>query len=116
MSKSCLYKVHQRLIENMNLPENWKEEIDEDPEILYRQAVTTNEVLLKLAKKMHSPGVSSSLSNGISITRVVSSSVYLATSHGLTDSSLWYDMVAESNKKILRTSESCSPLLLTLKK
>lgn len=84
-------KRHARLIENMALPSDWSQEIDRSPEVLYRKSKNSNEVLLKLAKKLHAPGVSTSLSKGVNVSRKVASSVYITSKHVLSESSLWYE-------------------------
>ncbi|API68892.1 RNA-dependent RNA polymerase [Tapara virus] len=65
-----------RLRSRLNIPVDWIEQINEQPEILYRAPRTGNEILLRIAEKVHSPGVVSSLSNGNSVCRVMASSVY----------------------------------------
>ncbi|QNJ99600.1 RNA-dependent RNA polymerase [Embossos virus] len=60
----------------LNIPEDWSDQIDKNPEVLYRAPHTGIEVLLRIAEKLHSPGVVSSLSSGNSVCRVMASSVY----------------------------------------
>lgn len=84
-------RKHARLIERLDLPYNWIEQFNENPELLYRKSENSKEVLLKFAKKMHSPGISAALASGVNIARIVASSVYIASMHVLSESSLWYD-------------------------
>nr|USH08439.1 RNA-dependent RNA polymerase [Severe fever with thrombocytopenia syndrome virus] len=74
-------KKYQALLNRMGLPEDWVEQIDENPGVLYRRAANKKELLLKLAEKVHSPGVTSSLSKGHVVPRVVAAGVYLLSRH-----------------------------------
>ncbi|AII79371.1 RNA-dependent RNA-polymerase, partial [Komandory virus] len=78
-----------RLVDKLNLPDNWLELLDLYPEILYRRPLDGEEVKLKLAEKIHSPGVSNSLSKGNCIIRIISSSVYILSRATLTDGLAW---------------------------
>ncbi|QNJ99604.1 RNA-dependent RNA polymerase [Bogoria virus] len=71
-NKEKFKKMRKRL----NIPEDWSDQIDANPEVLYRAPRTGNEILLRVAEKLHSPGVVSSLSSGNSVCRVMASSVY----------------------------------------
>nr|ALR85718.1 RNA-dependent RNA polymerase [Toscana virus] len=66
----------KRLRNRLNIPETWKEMINESPEILYRAPQTGTEIMLRIAEKVHSPGVVSSLSTGNAVCKVMASSVY----------------------------------------
>nr|WPV62162.1 MAG: RNA-dependent RNA polymerase [Jingmen bat phenuivirus 2] len=74
-------KKYQKLLEKMGLPEDWIEQIDENPGILYRRPTNKDELILKLAEKVHSPGVTSSLSKGHVVPRVVAAGVYMLSRH-----------------------------------
>nr|UXL90855.1 MAG: RNA-dependent RNA polymerase [Alxa tick phlebovirus] len=69
-------KKYERLVESMDLPEDWIESINRNPIILYRAPQTGEEALLRICEKMNSPGIASSLSKGNVIPRVMASSVY----------------------------------------
>ncbi|QHW05228.1 RNA-dependent RNA polymerase [Elliovirales sp.] len=77
-------KKWERLVRALELPENWRDLIEEDPVILYRKAQTERDLELRLAEKMHSPGVCSSLSKGNAVTRIIAGSVYILTRNVLT--------------------------------
>ncbi|QNJ99608.1 RNA-dependent RNA polymerase [Kiborgoch virus] len=66
----------KRLRSRLSIPDNWKEMINEVPEILYRAPQTGKEIMLRIAEKVHSPGVVSSLSTGNAVCKVMASSVY----------------------------------------
>ncbi|AFH88995.1 polymerase [Punique virus] len=66
----------KRLRNRLNIPEDWREMINETPEILYRAPQTGTEIMLRIAEKVHSPGVVSSLSTGNAVCKVMASSVY----------------------------------------
>nr|BDX23343.1 RNA-dependent RNA polymerase [Okutama tick virus] len=86
-------------LEKMDLPEDYLEITDERPEILYERASTSEDVKLKVAEKMHSPGVTESLSSGNSVSRVVASSVYCLSQKVMTNSSEWLDVRNEVPEK-----------------
>nr|WAK75693.1 MAG: RNA-dependent RNA polymerase [Dabieshan tick virus] len=78
-------------IEKMGLPEDYLEVTDARPEVLYERATTAEEVKLKVAEKMHSPGVTESLSSGNSVNRVIAASVYCLSQRVMTNTSEWLD-------------------------
>ncbi|API68876.1 RNA-dependent RNA polymerase [Anhanga virus] len=65
-----------KLRERLNIPDDWVEQINQNPEILYRAPRTGKEILLRIAEKVHSPGVVSSLSTGNAVCKVMASAVY----------------------------------------
>ncbi|QBQ01754.1 RNA-dependent RNA polymerase [Mona Grita virus] len=69
-------KKFQKLRSRLNIPEDWVELINQNPEVLYRAPRTGDEILLRIAEKVHSPGVVSSLSTGNAVSKVMASSVY----------------------------------------
>ncbi|AKF42423.1 L protein [Campana virus] len=71
-SKQKFIKLRDRL----NIPENWLEMINNNPSVLYRAPRTGEEIILRIAEKVHSPGVVSSLSTGNAVAKVMASSVY----------------------------------------
>ncbi|AFH88999.1 polymerase [Saint-Floris virus] len=66
----------KRLRARLNIPEDWRERINEVPEILYRAPHSGEETVLRIAEKVHSPGVVSSLSTGNAVCKVMAASVY----------------------------------------
>ncbi|ABG56143.2 RNA-dependent RNA polymerase [Massilia virus] len=66
----------KKLRNRLNIPEDWREMINESPEVLYRAPQTGTEIMLRIAEKVHSPGVVSSLSTGNAVCKVMASSVY----------------------------------------
>jgi hypothetical protein len=75
----------QRMVDKMNLPIDWVEQIESDPSILLRSSENENDLRLKIAMKVHSPGVALSLSTGKEITRILSSAVYVLSSEVFSD-------------------------------
>ncbi|AGZ62535.1 polymerase [Salanga virus] len=71
-SKQKFIKLRNRL----NIPDDWTERINENPHVLYRAPRTGEEILLRIAEKVHSPGVVSSLSTGNAVCKVMASAVY----------------------------------------
>ncbi|AIU95032.1 RNA-dependent RNA polymerase [Silverwater virus] len=78
-------KKWERLAKKIVYDDDWLERIDENPFLLYRRPLTGDEVRLKLAVKIHSPGVASSLSKGNAVVRIIASSVYILTRSVLSD-------------------------------
>ncbi|WAK75658.1 MAG: RNA-dependent RNA polymerase [Bole Tick Virus 1] len=88
-----------------DVPEDWEDKMDAHPEMLYRQAKTTEEVKLKVAEKLHAPGVSASLSRGDQITKIISSSIYILSRNVVSEGTSWMDSkttVLGSKKPLLR--------------
>nr|DBA44215.1 TPA_asm: RNA-dependent RNA polymerase [Beidivirus atrichopogon] len=79
------------LLERMELPEEWDEEISKNPELLYRNAKDSFEFKVKCAAKMHSPGVAESLSTGNSTSRIMASSAYVLVSNVMKPMIDWTD-------------------------
>nr|ULT85600.1 RNA-dependent RNA polymerase [Catch-me-cave virus] len=94
-------KKWQRLVDKLGLPEDWLEQIDQNPEVIYRRPRDGDEVALRIAEKIHSPGVSNSLSKGNCIIRVISSSVYILSRNILSDGLAWLYEEEEVRKKPL---------------
>ncbi|ARF07706.1 polymerase [Uukuvirus hoplandense] len=70
-------KKWQALLDRLDVPSDWEAKQDANPECCYRRPRTGQEVLLKVAEKLHSPGVSSALTRGDHLTKIISSSVYI---------------------------------------
>ncbi|AEL29642.1 polymerase [Chagres virus] len=71
-SRQKFYRLRDRL----NIPSDWLEKINENPAVLYRAPQNGEEIQLRIAEKVHSPGVVSSLSSGNAVAKVMASSVY----------------------------------------
>nr|APG79349.1 RNA-dependent RNA polymerase [Wenling crustacean virus 7] len=78
-----------RMIERLNLPENWLTIINNNPWVLYKKPETRSELVLRIAAKIHSPGISESLSKGNAISRIMAASVYLISRNVVKDTSQW---------------------------
>nr|QKK82904.1 RNA-dependent RNA polymerase [Ronne virus] len=80
-----------KLIESLKLPKDWKETLDSYPEALYTTPRTKEDLILRIAVKMHSPGVIASLSMNDATVRIMAGSVYILIRHILTDLLSWYN-------------------------
>nr|WAD86921.1 polymerase [Arumowot virus]WAD86925.1 polymerase [Arumowot virus] len=69
-------KKFQKLRARLGIADDWVDQINRNPHILYRAPRTGEEILLRIAEKVHSPGVVSSLSTGNAVAKVMASSVY----------------------------------------
>nr|UYL95521.1 MAG: RNA-dependent RNA polymerase [Tongren Perib tick virus 2] len=78
-------KKWERLVQKVVSDDDWLSKIDENPFLLYRRPLNGGEVRLKLAVKIHSPGVASSLSKGNAVVRIIASSVYILSRSVLSD-------------------------------
>nr|AHK60947.1 RNA polymerase [Karimabad virus] len=81
-SKQKFEKLRARL----SIPEDWIERINEAPDVLYRAPRTGDEIILRIAEKVHSPGVVSSLSSGNAVCKVMASAVYFLSAAIFQDS------------------------------
>nr|AOE46766.1 RNA-dependent RNA polymerase [Phasivirus phasiense] len=79
------------LLERMNVDQEWREKIQMNPEILFRRALNPEEVRVKISQKMHSPGVSASLSKLNTIPRILAESAYVLKLQAVTSLSNWID-------------------------
>lgn len=80
----------KKIIERMELPEDWQELLDADPSLLFRRAQNVDEFKILCALKMHSPGVQESLSTGNITTRIMASSAYVALSTVMRSQGEWH--------------------------
>ncbi|AEL29670.1 polymerase [Odrenisrou virus] len=79
-------KKFQKLRSRLGIPDDWIDQINKIPHILYRAPRTGEEILLRIAEKVHSPGVVSSLSTGNAVAKVMASSVYFLSATIFEDS------------------------------
>ncbi|USL85427.1 MAG: RNA-dependent RNA polymerase [Dermacentor reticulatus uukuvirus] len=89
-----------RLLETMKVPADWEDQMDQSPDCCYRQPKTTEEVRLKVAEKLHAPGVSASLSRGDHISKIVASSVYILSRNVVCQGTSW--MTPDENSHLQR--------------
>ncbi|AEA30064.1 L protein [Turuna virus] len=98
-SKQKFFKLRDKL----NIPEDWIDQINENPSVLYRAPKTGEEVILRIAEKVHSPGVVSSLSTGNAVAKVISSSVYFLSAAIFQDSGKQeYSILDQSKYSLLQ--------------
>ncbi|AEL29649.1 polymerase [Sandfly fever Naples virus] len=93
-SKQKFIKLRSRL----DIPDDWIERINDNPSILYRAPRTGEEIKLRIAEKVHSPGVVSSLSTGNAVAKVMASSVYFLSASIFQDSGRQEFSVIEDSK------------------
>ncbi|AYA58157.1 RNA-dependent RNA polymerase [Bregalaka virus] len=79
-------KKFQKLRARLNIPDDWVEQINTIPQILYRAPRSGLEITLRIAEKVHSPGVVSSLSTGNAVAKVMASAVYFLSATIFEDS------------------------------
>nr|UUT42639.1 MAG: RNA-dependent RNA polymerase [Brown dog tick phlebovirus 1] len=82
-------KNWEAMVERCDVPDDWESQMDENPEMCYRQPKTTKEVKLKLAEKLHAPGVSASLSRGDQVIKIISSSIYILSRNVICEGTSW---------------------------
>nr|AKF42411.1 L protein [Punta Toro virus] len=87
-----------KLRSRLNIPDNWIDLINENPSVLYRAPRTSEEIMLRIAEKVHSPGVVSSLSTGNAVAKVMASSVYFLSASIFQDSNKQEFSIMESSK------------------
>ncbi|QDF82060.1 RNA-dependent RNA polymerase [Dar es Salaam virus TZ-189] len=85
-----------KMVKALGLSEDWREQIERNPEVLYRRPREGGEFELKLAAKAHGPGIVQSLSQNNVISRALASSVYILTRTVLT--------VRDSGGKVRKTT------------
>ncbi|AKF42424.1 L protein [Capira virus] len=93
-SKQKFIKLRSRL----NIPDDWLEMINDNPSVLYRAPRTGEEIILRIAEKVHSPGVVSSLSTGNAVAKVMASSVYFLSASIFQDSGRQEFSIIENSK------------------
>ncbi|AEA30055.1 L protein [Maldonado virus] len=93
-SKQKFYKLRDKL----NIPEDWVDQINQNPSVLYRAPRSGEEVVLRIAEKVHSPGVVSSLSTGNAVAKVIASSVYFLSAAIFQDSGRQEFSILDSSK------------------
>ncbi|AWH90184.1 RNA polymerase [Viola virus] len=66
----------RKLKDRLHIPEDWKEQINQRPRLLYEAPLSGKDITLRIAEKVHSPGIVSSLSTGNAVAKVMASAVY----------------------------------------
>ncbi|ALJ83282.1 RNA-dependent RNA polymerase [Ramu stunt virus] len=84
-------KIWERIMNNLGFDENTWDAIEEKPEVLYFAAHIKDEVNKKIALKMKSPGVITSLGSTNSITRVISTGVYIMSRSVISTQSAYFN-------------------------
>ncbi|AEB70976.1 polymerase [Durania virus] len=79
-------KKFAKLRDRLNIPDDWIDKINHNPQLLYRAPKSGEEIILRIAEKVHSPGVVSSLSTGNAVCKVMASSVYFLSAAIFEDS------------------------------
>ncbi|AEA30058.1 L protein [Echarate virus] len=98
-SKQKFYKLRDKL----KIPEDWIDQINNNPSVLYRAPKSGEEVILRIAEKVHSPGVVSSLSTGNAVAKVIASSVYFLSAAIFQDSGKQeYSILDQSKYSLLQ--------------
>jgi hypothetical protein len=66
-----------QLWDNLELPDDWRDQTDKDPSVLYSYPTDLNSLLLKLAEKISNPGVVKSVQNVNATPRMMAAGVYM---------------------------------------
>lgn len=74
---------------------SWLEKINENPEILYRASANKEEAKLKIAVKLTSPGVISSMARGNELSNMMASCVYQISGLATTIGQNWTDALKD---------------------
>lgn len=83
-------KKWRQMVDEMNLPDDYEDQLNLAPDVLYRRPETGDELLLKIALKMHSSSVAKSLEKGNTTVKVMSSAAYIISRLSLTNTTTWY--------------------------
>nr|BEK62750.1 MAG: RNA-dependent RNA polymerase [Anopheles phasivirus 2] len=94
-------KKWQALVSRCQTPDDWRDRLMENPILLFRRALTADEVKLKIAMKLHSPGVSASLSNLNTLPRILSESAYILKYKSVSTVSNWFTKEPTGTKTTL---------------
>lgn len=97
----------QKLVDSMEFPENWREQIKDHQEVLYEKAKTPHELKLKLAAFMHSAGVVSSLGHSGAVVRVLASAAYCLSHPVVQDRTDWYSSLNTKMRKMSLFALAC---------
>lgn len=88
-------RMAERIVGDIHITE----QIEKDPEVLFRKAVTAEELKLKLAIKATSPGVAKSLCRGNPFIQAVAMSVYAINTHSFSRSTVSSDLAGNVTKQ-----------------
>nr|QRW42059.1 MAG: RNA-dependent RNA polymerase [Niwlog virus] len=89
-----------KLLDRMMIDYQWREKIEETPDMMFRRSLTSDEVNIKISQKMHSPGVSASVSSLNSIPRILAESAYILKLRAVTSLGGWLDPRNETLEKV----------------
>ncbi|AMA19446.1 RNA-dependent RNA polymerase [Phasivirus baduense] len=89
-----------KLLERIGAREDWREDIEKNPSLMFRRALTPLEVDTKISQKLHSPGVSASLSSLNTLPRILAESAYILKIRSITSISSWLDPMAKHFDKV----------------
>ncbi|QLJ83473.1 RNA-dependent RNA polymerase [Parry's Creek phasivirus 1] len=89
-----------KLLERIGARENWREDIEKNPSLMFRRALTPLEVDTKISQKLHSPGVSASLSSLNTLPRILAESAYILKIRSITSISSWLDPMSKHFDKV----------------
>uniref|UniRef100_A0AAT9JPT1 RNA-directed RNA polymerase L n=1 Tax=Cryptocercus pudacuoensis phenuivirus 1 TaxID=3133456 RepID=A0AAT9JPT1_9VIRU len=82
-------KARKLIEESSKILEDWMDIIEAKPEVLYKIPKTFEEVVVRLLVKLTSPSVTTSLSRGNEISRMIAASVYIISRQANTIGSAW---------------------------
>lgn len=89
-----------KLLERVGAKEDWRSDIEKAPSLMFRRALTPEEVDTKISQKLHSPGVSASLSSLNTLPRILAESAYILKVRSITSISSWLDPMVKHFDKV----------------
>ncbi|QZU27238.1 RNA-dependent RNA polymerase [Wheat white spike virus] len=90
-----------KLMNTLELTQDVYDKIEEEPRIYFFHAATAEQIIQKVAIKMKSPGVISSLSKGNILARKIASSAFYISRHIVFTMSAYYDVDPKTRKTSL---------------
>lgn len=79
----------RKLVDRLELPEGWRDYINQHPEVLYREPMNVFELKVRIGAKIYAPGVAESLSQANSVVNTLATCAYAISRHVITDYAIW---------------------------
>uniref|UniRef100_A0AAT9JG24 RNA-directed RNA polymerase L n=1 Tax=Cryptocercus punctulatus phenuivirus 1 TaxID=3133457 RepID=A0AAT9JG24_9VIRU len=104
-------KARKLIDDASSILDNWRDTLSVKPEILYKFPKTFEDTVIRLLVKLTSPSVTTSLSKGNEISRMIAASVYIISRQANTIGSAWIstlghlrDSAGDDEKKLRKVS------------
>nr|APG79318.1 RNA-dependent RNA polymerase [Shahe heteroptera virus 3] len=92
-------KTMKLIEESQEICPDWRERIEKDPILLYTASKTIEHSIIKILVKLTSPSVTTAMSKGNSVARMIASSVYLISGFATTIGSNWQSLTGVKTMK-----------------